>query len=65
MRGKSRLRFHPGRQIVAGSYKKDAYGLDDLETYVVLNEEIGPMNPIADAVPSSNPVPTTDGQFQA
>lgn len=49
--------FIPAGKIVAGSYKKDAYGLDDLETYVVLNEEIGLDGiHIADAVPSSNPV---------
>jgi preprotein translocase subunit SecD len=49
--------FIPAGKIVAGSYKKDAYGLDDLETYVVLNEEIGLDGiHIADAIPSSNPV---------
>ncbi len=49
--------FLPAGRIAAGYYVNDEYGLDELEKFVVLYEEIGLDGiHIASAVPSSNPV---------
>ena len=49
--------FLPAGKIVAGYYVTDSYGLDELSSYVVLNEEIGLDGiEISDAVPSTHPV---------
>ena len=49
--------FLPAGRIVAGYYVNDAYGLDELDSFVVLYEEIGLDGiHIANAMPSSNPI---------
>ena len=61
--------FLPAGKIAAGYYVNDSYGLDELERYVVLNEEIGLDGiHISNAMASSNAVtgqPTANFELDA